>query len=82
MTTRSGESMYNRMFVYSATEEERRMKIHGKNASFGTVVCKGVPKRYTSIANYKKKIKEDALILIKGDIRKIRYSKNSRKEEE
>ena len=82
MTTRSGESMYNRMFVYSATEEERRMKIHGKNASFGTVVCKGVHKRYTSIATSAENLPADALILIKGDIRKIRYTPPSRKEEE
>ena len=70
MTTRSGESMYNRMFVYSATEEERR------------IVCKGVPKRYTSIATSAENLPADALILIKGDIRKIRYTPPSRKEEE
>lgn len=76
------KSMYNRIFVYSATEEERRMKVHGKNASFGTVICKGVPKRYTSIATSTNDLPTDALVLIKGDIRKIKYTPPNRKEEE
>jgi hypothetical protein len=74
-------SMYYRIFVYSATEEERRMKIHGNTASFGTVVCKGVPKRYTSITTSTDNLPSDALVLIKGDIRKIKYTPPSRKEE-
>lgn len=76
------KSMYNRIFVYSATEEERRMKVHGKNASFGTVICKGVPKRYTSIVTSTNDLPTDALVLIKGDIRKIKYTPPNRKEEE
>ena len=76
------KSMYNRIFVYSATEEERRMKVHGKNASFGTVICKGVPKRYTSIATSTNDLPTDALVLIKGDIRKIKYTPPNRKEED
>lgn len=76
------KSMYNRIFVYSATEEERRMRVHGKNASFGTVICKGVPKRYTSIVTSTNDLPTDALVLIKGDIRKIKYTPPNRKEEE
>lgn len=76
------KSMYNRIFVYSAAEEERKMKVHGKNASFGTVICKGVPKRYTSIVTSMNDAPTDALVLIKGDIRKIKYTPPNRKEEE
>ena len=41
----STNSMYYRYFLYSAEEEALRQKIHGKNASFGTVSVRGVPKR-------------------------------------
>ena len=82
MISTNTKSMYNRIFVYSATEEERKIKVHGKNASFGTVICKGVPKRYTSIVTSTDDLPADALVLIKGDIRKIKYTPPSRKEEE
>ena len=76
------KSMYNRIFIYSAEEEQRRMKVHGPKASFGTVICKGVPKRYTYIATSTDNMPSDALVLIKGDIRKIKYTAPSKKEEE
>ena len=67
-------SMYYRYFLYSAEEEALRIKIHGNNVSFGTVPVKGVPKRYTSIVESLDNAKPDAITLIKGDIRKIKYT--------
>lgn len=67
-------SMYYRYFVYSAEEEALRQKVHGANATFGTVSVKGVPKRYTSIVRDPAQSKSDAIIVHKGDIRKIKYT--------
>lgn len=72
------QSMYHRYFVYSAEEEALKQKIYGINASFGTVIVRGVPKRYTSIVTDLSKSKADALVVTKGDIRKIRYFPPSR----
>lgn len=68
------QSMYYRYFVYSAEEEALRIKVHGVNASFGTVVVRGVPKRYTSIVADLNDTKPDAIVITKGDIRKIKYN--------
>lgn len=67
-------SMYHRYFVYSAEEEALQIKVHGRDASFGTVAVRGVPKRYTSIVRDPKESKSDAIVLISGDIRKIKYT--------
>ena len=48
------------------------------NASFGTVVVRGVPKRYTSIVADLNDTKPDAIVVIKGDIRKIKYNPPTR----
>lgn len=74
----SANGMYYRYFLYSAEEEALRMKIHGKNASFGTVSVRGVPKRYTSIVSSMENTKPDSIVLIKGDIRKIKYTPPTR----
>jgi hypothetical protein len=68
------QSMYYRYFVYSAEEEALRIKIHGVNASFGTVIVRGVPKRYTSIVADLQDTKPDAIIVTRGDIRNIKYN--------
>lgn len=70
----STQSMYYRYFVYSAEEEALKIKIHGIDASFGTVVVRGVPKRYTSIVSSLENTKPDATVVTKGDIRKIKYN--------
>ena len=72
------QTMYYRYFIYSAEEEALRIKIHGNNAAFGTVVVRGVPKRYTSIVKNLEDTKPDAIIVIQGDIRKIRYNPPTR----
>lgn len=67
-------SMYYRYFVFSAEEEAFRQKIHGENASFGEVSVRGTAKRYTSIVKDMSETKPDAIVLIQGDIRKIKYT--------
>ena len=70
----NASSMYHRYFVYSAEEEALQIKVHGVNTSFGTVSVRGVPKRYTSIVRDPKDSKPDAIVLISGDIRKIKHT--------
>ena len=72
------QSLYYRYFIYSAEEEALRIKIHGPQVPFGTVVVRGVPKRYTSIVADINNTKPDAIVVIKGDIRKIQYTPPSR----
>lgn len=72
------QSLYYRFFVYSSEEEKLRQKLYGNNASFGTVVVRGIPKRYTSILTNLNDAKPDAIVVIKGDIRKIKYTPPSR----
>jgi hypothetical protein len=67
-------SLYYRYFVYSSEEEALKIKLHGANAKFGTVIVRGVPKRYTSIVTDVNNAKPDAIVVIKGDIRKIQYT--------
>ena len=74
----STQSMYYRYFVYSAEEEALRQKVYGNNASFGTVIVRGIPKRYTSIVTDINNSKSDSIVVCKGDIRKIRYTPPSR----
>lgn len=70
----NASSMYYRYFVYSAEEEALRQKVHGANATFGTVSVRGVPKRYTSIVRDPAESRSDAIIVYKGDIRKTKYT--------
>ena len=77
-TTNKTQSLYYRYFVYSSEEEALRIKLYGENVSFGTVVVRGVPKRYTSIVTDLKNTKSDAIVVTKGDIRKIKYTPPTR----
>ena len=72
------QSMYYRYFVYSDEEKTLKQKVHGQNASFGTVIVRGTPKTYTSIVTDLKDAKPDSIIITQGDIRKIRYTPPSR----
>lgn len=68
------KSMFYRYFVYSAEDEALRIKLYGINADFGTVIVRGVPKKYTSIVRDPADTKADAIIVTSGDIRKIKYT--------
>lgn len=76
--TASTQSLYYRYFVYSSEEEQLRIKLYGNNVSFGSVIVRGVPKRYTSIVADLKDTKADAIVVTKGDIRKIKYTPPTR----
>lgn len=76
--TSNVQSIYYRYFVYSSEEESLKIKLHGNNASFGTVMVRGVPKRYTSIVKDINDSKPDAIVVTKGDIRKIKYTPPTR----
>lgn len=71
-------SLYYRYFVYSQEEEAQRIKVHGNNASFGTVIKNGIPKRYTNIVKDVNDAKPDSIVVVQGDIRKIRYNPPTR----
>lgn len=72
------KSIWYRYFIYSQEEEELKKKIDGENASFGSVIVRGIPKRYTSIVIDKNKTKADSIIVTEGDIRKIKYTQPKR----
>lgn len=67
-------AIYYRYFVYSTQEEERIRKYHGHKAELGTVMVKGIPKKYTSIITDMSQSASDSIIVTQGDIRKIRYT--------
>ena len=53
---------------------DRKKKIEGKNAKFGTVVVKGSHKVYTEIIRrITPNLPSDYEIITSGDIRKIKY---------
>lgn len=70
--------LYYRYFLFSQEQKNMRLKVEsnlGKKVTFGTVVVNGVKKEYTDIVIDPNKSKfSDAVIVIQGDIRKIRYT--------
>ena len=75
---KDAKTLYYRYFVYSQEEEAMRIKLFGENVEFGTVVVHGTPKKYTSIVADPSNIKSDAIVVTKGDIRKIKYTSPSK----
>lgn len=66
--------IYNRIFIFSKEQMDRKKKIEGKNAKFGTVVVKGSHKVYTEIIRrITPNLPSDYEIITSGDIRKIKY---------
>lgn len=66
--------MYNRIFIFSREQMNRKKTIEGKNATFGTVVVKGSNKIYTEIIRkITPNLPSDYEIVTSGDIRKIKY---------
>jgi hypothetical protein len=74
MATTNVPSMYNRYFIYSDTENKRMQSVYGSNYTPGSVIVRGVAKPYTSIISDPSKMSTDAIVVTKGDIRKIKYS--------
>jgi hypothetical protein len=73
-TSNNVVSMYIRYFIYSDSEHKRMQNVYGANYTPGTVVVRGVAKPYTSIVSDPTKMSTDAIVVTKGDIRKIKYS--------
>lgn len=72
-------SIYMRIWIYSATEEEYLRNSHkgssNKKFKLGVVVVNGIPKNYTSIVKSVENIKfPDSTIITKGDIRQVKYT--------
>lgn len=72
-------SIYNRIWIYSATEEEYLRNSHkglsSKKFKLGIVVVNGIPKNYTSIIKNMDNIKfSDSTVITTGDIRKVKYT--------
>lgn len=67
-------SMYFRYFVYSSLEEDRCKRIYGGSYSPGNVMVRGIPKPYTDILTDLDATEPSTIVVIKGDIRKIKYT--------
>ena len=66
--------IYNRIFIFSKEQMNRKKEIEGKKAKFGTVIVKGSSKIYTEIVRkITPSLPSDYEIVISGDIRKIKY---------
>lgn len=66
--------IYNRIFIFSKEQMNRKKQIEGKNAKFGTVIVRGSSKVYTEIIRkISPSLPSDYEIVTSGDIRKIKY---------
>ena len=66
--------IYNRIFIFSKEQMDKKKKIEGKNAKFGTVIVRGSSKVYTEIIRrITPSLPSDYEIITSGDIRKIKY---------
>lgn len=68
--------IYERHFVFSQKQMDIRKQVE-KNPKFGTVVVNGIPKTYTDIIltkNQNDKQFPDSVVLISGDIRKLKFT--------
>lgn len=71
-----------RVFIFSHTQQERiienETKISGTKPTFGQVIVRGIPRVYTDIVRSRDNIRyADSIVLIEGDITKIKYSNPS-----
>lgn len=76
---KSDMSIYNRIWIYSFTEEEYLRNSHigssSKKFRLGVVVVNGIPKNYTSIIKSLDNIRfSDSVVVTRGDIRKVKYT--------
>ena len=74
----SVDNMYTRTFVFSKTQHDEIIALEGKHdnkVKFGTVIVNGVPHIYTEmIPTGRQSRYPDARVLIKGDIRKLKFT--------
>ena len=75
--------IYERIFIFSKEQMNRKKEIEGKNAKFGTVIVNGSSKVYTEIVRkLSPSLPSDYQIVTTGDIRKIKYFPPKGEEEE
>lgn len=71
-------NIYERCFIYSREQYNRIMSVNkktGRKFAFGKVIINGIPKIYTDkLVSMDKAVFADSILLIKGDIRKIKYT--------
>ena len=74
-------SIYERCFVYSRTQADEMINLSKSNSiannkfKLGTVVVNGSNREYTEIVNSLDKARyPDAILVIKGDIRKLHFT--------
>ena len=66
--------IYERIFIFSKEQMDRKKAVEGKNAKFGTVIVNGTSKVYTAIIRrITSNLPSDYQIITSGDIRKIKY---------
>lgn len=66
--------IYERIFIFSKEQMDRKKQIEGKHAKFGTVIVNGSSKVYTAIIRrITPSLPSDYQIITSGDIRKIKY---------
>lgn len=71
-------SLYERYFVYSQDQKNELFNVlkSAKRPKLGTVVVNGVAKEYTDIIVDMKKARfADTILVAKGDIRKMKFTK-------
>lgn len=77
----NGIDIYKRCFVFSKEQHDKRIEIEnkmGKKPRFGTVIVNGASKVYTDIVTNMSKCKyPDSILLIEGDIRRIKHTNPS-----
>jgi hypothetical protein len=74
----SGDNLYTRTFVFSRAQRDEIFEIEKKAGNrtpkLGQVIVNGVPHQYTEILPPGRDSRySDARILIKGDMRKIKF---------
>ena len=75
-------SIYERCFVYSPTQRDELLKLSATGSvnkfKLGTVVVNGISKNYTEIVTNMSKCRySDAMLVAKGDIRKMSFTEHS-----
>lgn len=79
----ASNDLYTRTFIFSQQQMDLKTEIekkkNGKPPKFGTVIVNGTPKVFTDIILNIGDCKfSDAIPLVSGDIRRIKYKEGSR----
>lgn len=72
-------NIYERCFIFSKEQMDNKIAIEtdngGKKRKLGTVIVNGIPKTYTDIVLSMDKTRfSDSILLLRGDIRTVKYT--------